>query len=47
MHFKNENSYLERIALFRRERDLLDLMAKPGIGGTEPLRKEEREVNEE
>ena len=41
MEVKKENNYLERIALFRRERELLDLMAKPGIIYSDPLRRDE------
>jgi hypothetical protein len=40
MEAKKENNYLERIALFRRERELLDLMAKPGVAYSDPLRKD-------
>ena len=41
MEVKKENNYLERIALFRRERELLDLMAKPGLIYSDPLRRDE------
>lgn len=41
MGVKKENNYLERIALFRRERELLDLMAKPASGYTDPIRRDE------
>lgn len=41
MKLQKNNNYLERIALFRRERELLDLMTKPGLAYADPIRKDQ------